>query len=62
MSTEQSRLEEARSKKAPWKMWGPCLSERQWGTVREDGRALSTRGLYLDMPPWSYHVSDVQRA
>src|SRR5690349_12558059 len=36
MNAEQSRLEEARTKKAPWKMWGPYLSERQWGTVRED--------------------------
>ena len=31
-----SRLEEARQMKAPWKKWGPYLSERQWGTVRED--------------------------
>ena len=36
MNAEQSRLEEARTKKAPWKLWGPYLSERQWGTVRED--------------------------
>ena len=36
MNAEQTRLEEARSKKAPWKKWGPYLSERQWGTVRED--------------------------
>jgi hypothetical protein len=36
MTTEQARLEEAREHKAPWKKWGPCLSERQWGTVRED--------------------------
>ena len=35
MNAEQSRLEEARTKKAPWKKWGPYLSERQWGTVRE---------------------------
>jgi len=34
--TEQARLEEARTKKALWKKWGPYLSERQWGTVRED--------------------------
>ena len=33
---EQSRLEEAREGKVPWKKWGPYLSERQWGTVRED--------------------------
>ena len=35
-TTEQNRLEEARAQKAPWKKWGPYLSERQWGTVRED--------------------------
>jgi hypothetical protein len=36
MTTEHVRLEEAREQKAPWKKWGPYLSERQWGTVRED--------------------------
>ena len=36
MNPEQSRLEAARTKQAPWKKWGPYLSERQWGTVRED--------------------------
>ncbi len=34
--TEQKRLNEAREKKVPWKKWGPYVSERQWGTVRED--------------------------
>src|SRR5262249_56986406 len=33
---EDVRLEEAREGKAAWKKWGPYLSERQWGTVRED--------------------------
>lgn len=33
---EKARLLEAREKKLPWKKWGPYLSERQWGTVRED--------------------------
>src|SRR5579862_626515 len=33
---ENKRLAEAREKKVPWKKWGPYLSERQWGTVRED--------------------------
>jgi hypothetical protein len=33
---EKERLEEAREKNIPWKKWGPYLSERQWGTVRED--------------------------
>src|SRR5206468_9238748 len=36
MDAEHRRLEETRSKAAPWKKWGPYLSERQWGTVRED--------------------------
>lgn len=36
MNTEQIRLEEARTNAVPWKKWGPYLSERQWGTVRED--------------------------
>ncbi len=34
--TEQSRLNEAREAGVPWRKWGPYLSERQWGTVRED--------------------------
>jgi len=33
---ENIRLQEAREQKLPWKKWGPYLSERQWGTVRED--------------------------
>ena len=33
---EQQRLKEAREAGVPWKKWGPYLSERQWGTVRED--------------------------
>ena len=36
MSAEQVRLQEAREQKVSWKKWGPYLSERQWGTVRED--------------------------
>jgi hypothetical protein len=36
MTTELDRLDEARAQKVPWKKWGPYLSERQWGTVRED--------------------------
>jgi len=34
-STEKRRLQED-SQKMPWKRWGPYLSERAWGTVRED--------------------------
>ena len=33
---EVARLEEARVANTPWRKWGPYLSERQWGTVRED--------------------------
>lgn len=36
MSVERDRLEEDRTKKKHWRRWGPYLSERQWGTVRED--------------------------
>ena len=36
MNAEQLRLEEARTQEVLWKTWGPYLSERQWGTVRED--------------------------
>jgi len=36
MNAEEKRLEEARERKVHWKRWGPYLSERQWGTVRED--------------------------
>ncbi|GEM49259.1 MGH1-like glycoside hydrolase domain-containing protein [Deinococcus cellulosilyticus] len=33
---EQKRLQEAEAREQNWKRWGPYLSERQWGTVRED--------------------------
>jgi hypothetical protein len=36
MNAEQGRLTEAEQGRAWWKKWGPYLSERQWGTVRED--------------------------
>jgi hypothetical protein len=36
MTAENHRLEEARTHNVSWKKWGPYLSERQWGTVRED--------------------------
>ena len=35
-NNEHRRLEEARAGTVAWKQWGPYLSERQWGTVRED--------------------------
>src|SRR4026207_1577987 len=36
MLAEAIRLQEARDPSTPWKLWGPYLTERQWGTVRED--------------------------
>lgn len=36
VSAEGRRLEESRDRMVHWKRWGPYLSERQWGTVRED--------------------------
>jgi len=44
---EEQRLEESRDRKAHWKRWGPYLSERQWGTVREDYSANGTAWDYL---------------
>src|SRR6478672_11237531 len=35
-TADQLRLNEAREQGIPWRLWGPYLSERQWGTVRED--------------------------
>jgi hypothetical protein len=36
VTAEELRLNEAREQGIPWRLWGPYLSERQWGTVRED--------------------------
>ncbi|MBF2015396.1 MAG: glucosidase [Rivularia sp. T60_A2020_040] len=36
MTAEEKRLEEDRNRQAYWRKWGPYLSDRQWGTVRED--------------------------
>jgi hypothetical protein len=47
LTTEDNRLEEARTRKRHWKRWGPYLSERQWGTVREDYSANGTAWEYL---------------
>jgi hypothetical protein len=54
MNAEQARLEQARDEKAPWKKWGPYLSERQWGTVRED---YSQNG-----DAWNFFTHDHARA
>ncbi|HET8980675.1 MAG TPA: hypothetical protein VFN87_21160 [Solirubrobacteraceae bacterium] len=51
---EHIRLEEARTGAAPWKAWGPYLSERQWGTVRED---YSDNG-----DAWNYFTHDQSRS
>ena len=51
---EAARLEEARIAKTPWKKWGPYLSERQWGTVREDYSA--------DGNAWDYFTHDQARS
>jgi hypothetical protein len=54
MTAEHSRLEEARTQNIPWKKWGPYLSERQWGTVRED---------YSDSgDAWNYFSHDQARS
>ncbi|HXX85109.1 MAG TPA: glucosidase [Casimicrobiaceae bacterium] len=54
MTIEHDRLEDSRAKKIPWKKWGPYLSERQWGTVRED---YSENG-----DAWNYFSHDHARS
>jgi hypothetical protein len=54
MNAEEIRLGEAREQNIPWKKWGPYLSERQWGTVRED---YSDNG-----DAWNYFPHDQARA
>jgi hypothetical protein len=51
---EHQRLREAREQSVPWKKWGPYLSERQWGTVRED---YSDNG-----DAWNYFSHDQARS
>jgi len=46
-TTEDVRLENNRTRKEYWKRWGPYLSERQWGTVREDYSANGTAWEYF---------------
>ena len=53
-TAEEMRLDEAREKGVPWKQWGPYLSERQWGTVRED---YSENG-----DAWNYFTHDQARS
>ena len=52
--TEQKRLNDARDTGIPWKKWGPYLSERQWGTVRED--------YSQDGNAWDYFSHDQARS
>src|SRR5690349_13167389 len=51
---EQQRLEQSRTAEHPWKKWGPYLSERQWGTVREDYSELGDA--------WNYFTHDMARS
>jgi hypothetical protein len=51
---ESVRLDEARTAKTPWRKWGPYLSERQWGTVRED--------YSKDGNAWDYFTHDQARS
>ena len=44
---EAQRLQDAREKHVPWKKWGPYLSERAWGTVREDYSANGDAWRYF---------------
>ncbi|MBD1913151.1 MULTISPECIES: glucosidase [unclassified Leptolyngbya] len=54
MTQEEARLAADRERTAYWKRWGPYLSERQWGTVRED---YSTNGT-----AWEYFPHDHARS
>jgi len=54
MSQEESRLQEARKGTSDWKKWGPYLSERQWGTVRED--------YSEDGDAWNFFTHDQARS
>jgi len=54
MTREDQRLEDLRQGKVQWRRWGPYLSERQWGTVREDYSADGTA--------WEYFPHDQARS
>jgi Glycosyl hydrolase family 63 C-terminal domain len=54
MTEEHQRLEAARQQNVAWKQWGPYLSERQWGTVRED--------YSHDGNAWDYFSHDQARS
>lgn len=54
MTAEDQRLQETRGAYPSWRFWGPYVSERQWGTVRED---YSPRG-----DAWGYLNHDQARS
>jgi hypothetical protein len=54
LTAEEKRLEESRDHTEHWKRWGPYLSERQWGTVREDYSEYGTA--------WDYFPHDQARS
>src|SRR5215831_1191733 len=58
MTAEHERLEESRAHRAHWNRWGPYLSERAWGTVRED---YSANGTAWDYFPHDHARSRVYR-
>ncbi len=58
MTAEEIRLEETKARKAHWRRWGPYLSERQWGTVRED---YSPHGTAWDYFPHDHSRSRAYR-
>ncbi len=58
MTREETRLRESRERKNHWKRWGPYLSERQWGTVRED---YSPDGAAWDYLPHDHARSRAYR-
>ena len=50
-TAEGARLADARDRGIPWKLWGPYLSERQWGTVREDYSESGNAWDYFNHDP-----------
>ncbi len=47
MTAEEQRVKEAETAQPSWRLWGPYVSDRQWGTVREDYSANGTAWDYL---------------
>ncbi|MCU7855778.1 MAG: glucosidase, partial [Candidatus Thiodiazotropha sp. (ex Lucinoma borealis)] len=48
LNEERIRLEQQRQGEADWRLWGPYLSERAWGTVREDYSPNGTSWEHFD--------------